>query len=166
MRHEIAATVTPPLDLDLNGYIDSLLQRFCNPKLPHRLAQIAWDGSQKIPFRLLGTLADLLATDRPIDRLCVPIAAWFQFIKRKAVDDEKLVDPLATELLTVAAACNGTANDCRKLLQLTAVFPHELAGHPRLMAGIESAYRALNDVHDAASLAGCLDRLRPSSGPR
>jgi fructuronate reductase len=162
MRHEILATVPAPRDLDVNGYIDSLLQRFRNPMLPHRLAQIAWDGSQKIPFRLLGTIADLLALDRPIDKLCVPIAAWLQFIKRKAVNDEKLVDPIAAQLLAIGGACNGTANDCRMFLQLTDIFPRELAKHPKLITGIESAYGALNDVRDASGLARYLGRLHTS----
>jgi fructuronate reductase len=159
MRHEISATVAAPRDLDLSGYISSLLQRFRNPMLPHRLAQIAWDGSQKIPFRLLGTIADLLAVDRPIDKLCVPIAAWFQFIKRKAANNDKLVDPIAARLLAIGGTCNGTANDCRMFLQLTDTFPRELAKHPKLIAGIESAYGTLSDVHDAAGLARYLGRL-------
>jgi fructuronate reductase len=159
MRHEISATVQAPADLDLHDYVDSLLQRFENPMLPHRLAQIAWDGSQKIPFRLLGTLADLLAMGRPVDTLCVPIAAWLQFIRRKAINNEKLVDPLAAQLLSIGSACSGAVTDCRMLLGLTAVFPSELAKHPKVVAGIESAYGALNQVHDAAGLSNCLGRL-------
>ena len=162
MRHEIAVTVPAPPDLDLGGYISSLLRRFQNPLLPHRLAQIAWDGSQKIPFRLLGTMADLLAMGRRIDELCVPIAAWLQFIKRKASNDVELVDPMAAQLLTLGRACNGTANDCRMLLDLAAVFPRELTQHPKVIAGVESAYSALNEIHDAASLANYLTRFLAS----
>jgi fructuronate reductase len=162
MRHEISVTVPAPADLDLSGYVDSLLRRFRNPMLPHRLAQIAWDGSQKIPFRLLGTIADLLVMDRPIDKLCVPIAAWLQFIRRKAANNEQLVDPIAGQLLAIGSACSGTANDCRMLLELTAVFPRELANHPKVLAAVEAAYGALSEVHDAAGLANYLGRLLAS----
>ncbi|MGJ3626697.1 hypothetical protein AB5I41_07250 [Sphingomonas sp. MMS24-JH45] len=42
---------------DLDAYADALLARFANPALPHRLAQIAMDGSQKIGPRWLEPLA-------------------------------------------------------------------------------------------------------------
>ncbi len=38
-----------------------LLERFANRGLQHRLAQIATDGSQKLPLRLVGTVNDLRA---------------------------------------------------------------------------------------------------------
>ena len=45
----------------------SCCERFRNPALPHRTRQIAMDGSQKLPQRLLGTVRDRLAARR-VDR--------------------------------------------------------------------------------------------------
>ncbi|WP_229660391.1 hypothetical protein [Croceicoccus pelagius] len=42
---------------DLEAYADKLRQRFADPALNHRLAQIAMDGTQKIPQRWLDTAA-------------------------------------------------------------------------------------------------------------
>ena len=43
---------------NLPSYRAALLQRFHNPALKHRTWQIAMDGSQKLPQRLLGTIRD------------------------------------------------------------------------------------------------------------
>ncbi|RZM05539.1 MAG: mannitol dehydrogenase family protein, partial [Sphingomonas sp.] len=53
MRDEAAASLAPAAGQDLDAYADALLARFRNAALPHRLAQIATDGSQKIPQRWL-----------------------------------------------------------------------------------------------------------------
>ncbi|MDS6632367.1 hypothetical protein QYS46_23625 [Klebsiella michiganensis] len=39
--------------VDLTAYADSLIERFSNPALKHRTWQIAMDGSQKLPQRML-----------------------------------------------------------------------------------------------------------------
>ena len=42
-----------PAGLDLPAYRAALAERFANPRMAHRLEQIAADGSQKLPARLL-----------------------------------------------------------------------------------------------------------------
>ena len=41
---------------DVAAYRAALLERFANPRIRHRLAQIAADGSQKLPVRVLPVL--------------------------------------------------------------------------------------------------------------
>jgi fructuronate reductase len=84
MVEDIAPTVAAPHGLHVPEYIESVLRRFRNPMLSYRLLQIAGDGSQKLPFRLLGTVGDAVAARRPLERLCLPIAAWFHFVRRTA----------------------------------------------------------------------------------
>ena len=60
MREEIAPTLPPLLDLDLNDYRSRLLDRLANPALQHQTHQIAANGSQKVPRRLLDTVRDRL----------------------------------------------------------------------------------------------------------
>ncbi len=40
-------------DVDLTQYADKLIARFANPALKHKTRQIAMDGSQKLPQRML-----------------------------------------------------------------------------------------------------------------
>ncbi|MGC8520219.1 MAG: hypothetical protein ACP5P4_17140, partial [Steroidobacteraceae bacterium] len=42
----------------MTGYIHATLERLRNPSVRHQLAQIAWDGSQKLPVRLLASAAE------------------------------------------------------------------------------------------------------------
>lgn len=53
MMQEQAPTLSMPEGTDLNAYATLLIERFSNPSLRHRTRQIAMDGSQKLPQRLL-----------------------------------------------------------------------------------------------------------------
>lgn len=53
MLNEQAPTLSMPEGTDLAAYAELLIARFTNPSLKHRTWQIAMDGSQKLPQRLL-----------------------------------------------------------------------------------------------------------------
>jgi fructuronate reductase len=153
MQEDILPSLTAPRGLVLQQYIETLLQRFRNPEIRHLLAQIAWDGSQKLPFRLFGPITEALAAGRRIDRLCMPIAAWFHFVRRKAAQGERVNDPLAQELFDIGTACSGDAtHDVAAFLALSKVFPSALTSDNRFQSGLRSAYQALNSVTRAAQL--------------
>ncbi len=65
---EVIPTIPPPPGTDLRGYARDLLARFGNTAIRHRTWQIAMDGSQKLPQRLLGTIRERLAQGGSIDR--------------------------------------------------------------------------------------------------
>jgi fructuronate reductase len=141
MTDDILPSLTAPRGLDLRTYIDAILKRFRNPNMHHELAQIAMDGSQKLPFRLLGTIRDALAAGRPVDRLCVPIAAWMQFVRRAALRGERVKDPLAPTLFDIGRACEGRgATDTLRFLALDSVFPADLRTDARVTQALATAY--------------------------
>ena len=108
------------------------------------MAQIAWDGSQKLPFRLLGTIHDNLQAGRPIDRLCVPVAAWMHFVRRKAADGEQVVDPLAKRLFDIGKSCQNRASaDLPMFLALEQVFAPSLVANEIFTSGLARAYDGL-----------------------
>jgi len=146
MRQEIAPSLKSAPGLDLNAYIAAVLARFRNPAIAHHLSQIAWDGSQKLPFRLLGTIADNLAAGRPFDRLALAAAAWIGFVRERARGGSAITDPLADRLSELGKACTGDpARDVGLFLGLDAVFPRPLAADPRFRAALEGAYGRLSD---------------------
>ncbi len=98
MREDIAPSLEAEAGLDLDAYSAAILARFANPALRHELAQIAWDGSKKLPFRLLGTVGDAYAGGRSVERLAVPMAAWMLFVRAQLARGATLVDPLAPVL--------------------------------------------------------------------
>lgn len=128
MREEIEPTlaVIDGLgDVDLAAYRMRLIERFANPALAHRTAQIAMDGSQKIPQRWLGTLRERLAADASIEHLALALAAWLQFLG--GVDEAgrafTIDDPLAAELQALHARAAGAPTDTARIATLLGFAP-------------------------------------------
>ncbi|MBV6868803.1 mannitol dehydrogenase family protein [Xanthomonas euvesicatoria] len=143
MRAEIAPTLQAMQGFDAQRYSDAILARFRNPAIGHLLAQIAWDGSQKLPVRLLGTIGDALATGRPIQRLCLAVAAWLHFVRRQAHNGVPLTDPLNDVLSALGRNATGDAgHDVADFLTLEAVFG-SLSADARFPASLQAAYAAL-----------------------
>ncbi|WP_243040423.1 mannitol dehydrogenase family protein [Dyella sedimenti] len=146
MRGHIAPAIALPEGLEADRYIGAILERFRNPSIRHRLSQIAWDGSQKLPVRLLGTLGESLAQGRSIDALCLPIAAWMHFVRRQAQRGVALVDPLNERLTAVGLACTGDpAADVAAFLAIKEVFA-PWSGEAAYVAAQQRAYAALGDA--------------------
>ncbi len=95
MREEAARSFTPAPEQDLQTYADLLLERFANRARPHRLRQIAMDGSQKIPQRWLETLRVAQSEGRRCAALLQALAAWIVFVRGERFPVE---DPAAQEL--------------------------------------------------------------------
>lgn len=96
MEQEVSPTLSVPPEVDLAAYRARLLRRFADPGLAHRTWQIAMDGSQKLPPRLLATIRERLATGQPFDCLALVVAAWMRYVigvdeagKRIEVSDPK-----------------------------------------------------------------------------
>ena len=141
MIDDIAPSLAAPTGMDLGVYVEVILRRFRNPQIRHRLAQIAADGSQKLPIRLLGTLAAALAAGRPVQRLAAPVAAWMRVIAEAARRGAPLADPLAGVLAEVGARCEGRGDrDTAAFLSLQAVFPTELGAAEPFRRAVEAAY--------------------------
>ncbi|STQ12150.1 Mannitol dehydrogenase domain-containing protein [Enterobacter cloacae] len=69
--------------VDLGHYADLLIARYSNPALRHRTWQIAMDGSQKLPQRMLDSVRWHLVHQKPFPLLrwvwragCAMSAGW------------------------------------------------------------------------------------------
>lgn len=149
-HQDIAASLGPVDGLDVPGYVDAVLDRFRNPAIRHLLAQIAWDGSQKLPYRLLDTTAAALDAGRSVQRLVVPVAAWIAFLGNKAKAGEKITDPLAD----VLAAAATDAAPVEAVLALRQVFPARVAEDARYREALVNAYAAIQAGKLGELLAG------------
>lgn len=141
---------------DLAGYRDQLLQRFRNTALKHRTRQIASDGSQKIPQRLLAPGAILAAEGRSMDRIALGIAAWLRVAGDHADDGTPLPldDPQAETLRALAAPGRSPDAVVAALFDASGLVP-ERDRHPALRDAIARMLTALA-THGAV---GTLDRL-------
>jgi fructuronate reductase len=157
LRDEVAPTLPPLPGLDLAAYRASLLARFANPALAHQTRQIAMDGSQKLPQRLLGTVRERLAAGLPITHLALAVAAWLHWLR--GVDEAgrayAIDDPLAVQLADLAqraGACAEGLDWARVFTSFAPVFG-ELGDSPEFVATVAQALQALRDQGVAGALS-------------
>lgn len=143
MLSDVVPLLEAPKGLDLTAYSEAILKRFRNPAIRHLLSQIAWDGSQKLPIRLLSSLSEALEKGQDVSRFGVPLAAWMRFIRAKAVAGETITDPLADELIAMGKGLKDDLSDVATFLAYRKVFPEALANDPRVIAAVEAAYQTL-----------------------
>jgi fructuronate reductase len=156
MRDEIAPTLPALPGLDLNDYRARLLQRFTNPALQHQTRQIAMDGSQKLPQRLLGTVRDRIAAHESFDRLALALAAWFHYLH--GVDETgatcDIQDPLAAALIERVARADAAGSVHDGIVLFTSFAPvfGELGNVPRFVSAVARHALALKQRGVLATL--------------
>jgi fructuronate reductase len=130
---EAETTLSPPPELDVAAYRRELMARFDNPTLRHRTRQIAMDGSQKLPQRLLATIAARLDAGQGIDALSLAVAAW---VRWQAGQDDLgqphiVDDPLATPIAAALGTATTTQERVAAILAFDAVVPPALGANPQ-----------------------------------
>jgi fructuronate reductase len=156
MRDEIAPTLPALPGLDLTGYGEQLLTRYANPALAHRTHQIAMDGSQKLPQRLLGTVRDRLRAGQSIDRLALAVAAWIHYLcgTDETGASHEIQDPLAAALAARLAQANTAGAVHDRIAFFTGFAPvfGELGGEPRFVSAVAHHVRLLEERGVIAAL--------------
>lgn len=134
---EASAHLVLPTE-EVAAYRQALIERFENPRIRHLLAQIAADGSQKLPIRILPTIALERAQGRlPIGALRV-LAAWINHLRGAGVPVKD------TAGHTVQALAIGSLHEA-----VTAVLAHL---HPALAADSD-VVAAVDDLCQQLSAA-------------
>jgi fructuronate reductase len=146
MHREVTPTLATPPGAVLEAYKQALLVRFRNPSLRHRTWQIAMDGSQKLPQRLLGTIRDRLKAGQSIDALALGVAAWMRYVtgideKGQPID---LRDPMRDELLARSKAAGpNAAKLSAALLAIDRIFGRDLPANATFTAAVTRALDSL-----------------------
>jgi fructuronate reductase len=145
MTEEVIPTLPQELG-NLPAYRDALLGRFANRALMHRLAQIAMDGSQKLPQRLLGTIRECMRRGLSIEHAALGIAAWMHHLT--GIDERgsaiEVNDPLAEKLLAIAKPAAGSAKQLANgLLGITEIFGNDLPRNDLLCATLDRQLTSL-----------------------
>ncbi|HEY8474002.1 MAG TPA: mannitol dehydrogenase family protein [Natronosporangium sp.] len=132
VAEDVAPSLDPPDGLSVEAYGRSVLDRFANPAIGHRTWQVAMDGSQKLPQRVLHTIADRRAAGATPRWAALVVAAWMRFVT--GYDDAgrplPLDDPLAEPIRKAIADADTPAAIANGLLALDQVFAPELAEDP------------------------------------
>ena len=151
--HEWVLIEGTSVKVGITDYAQDLLARFQNPAIRHRTWQIAMDGSQKLPQRLLATLRERLAAGLPSPALATAIAAWMHFaVKTAHTPGAVLNDPLSGDILAQARVSNDSAAIIDNLLGLNKIFGSDLKTHAGFKAELLAGWRQLA-AHPAVAAA-------------
>jgi fructuronate reductase len=130
MDNDVAPTLDVPGGFDLDRYQQDLLGRFANPALRHRTLQIAMDGSQKLPQRLLGTVLDRRRAGAEPTVAALGVAAWMRFVSARRSDGGRELtvdDPLADAIVQRLGGRQDPRRIVDALLSMHEIFGQELA---------------------------------------
>ena len=145
MEEESAPTLDARATGDLRPYMRELLARFRNPALQHRTWQIAMDGSQKLPQRLLGTIRARLAKGERIERLALGVAGWMRYVT--GVDEAggaiDVRDPLSARFKIITDREGLNADRLAPALANVHEVFGDLGGDARFMASVTTALAKL-----------------------
>lgn len=141
------ATTLKITGVDFAAYADSLLARFANPALKHRTWQIAMDGSQKLPQRLLDGIRLHLANKSAWPLLALGVAGWMRYVS--GVDDAgqqiDIRDPLADKIRALVDNSRESER-VTALLTLTEIFGTDLPGNATFVDEIQQAWQRLTQA--------------------
>lgn len=131
-------------DVDLTAYADSLIDRFANPALQHRTWQIAMDGSQKLPQRMLDGIRVHLERKSAWPLLALGVAGWIRYVsgtdeRGDAID---VRDPLSDKIQSIVKA-SSEAERVNALLTLSEVFGQDLPHNSVFVNAVNEAYQRL-----------------------
>lgn len=142
MRIEVVPALLQPAGMDLEIYITSLLNRFKNPALHHRLLQIASDSSQKIPQRFLPVIQTRLERGLPLGRFAYAIAGFLLLVEAQGDDlsERTFQDPQRD---AIRASLLALHDDIAKLLTLLE--------NRNLFGPLKDHAQACSEVHQALS---------------
>jgi fructuronate reductase len=142
-RHMTAAAATlPPLTgVDTGDYAAALLERFANPSLAHQTAQIAMDGTEKLPQRIVAPAIEAQQLGQDITPFAFATALWMRFCLGRLDDGTayQISDPRAAEITDrVARAGQDTDALMAGLLAMRDVFDPAFADAPEMRAAIQN----------------------------
>ncbi|MDC9597510.1 fructuronate reductase [Xenorhabdus anantnagensis] len=168
MLNEQAPTLSMPEDTDLVAYVDNLIERFANPALKHQTWQIAMDGSQKLPQRMVDSIEWHLVQSSDYGRdyrhLALGVAGWMRYIS--GVDEQgrpiDVRDPLKATFAAIFAKYDYAKYGhsvavveevVKALLAIESIFGKKLAKNREFVDNVTKAYQKLLKVGARQAIA-------------
>jgi fructuronate reductase len=142
-RHmaEAAKTLDPVPGIDLAAYAQDLRARFANTAIAHQTYQIAMDGTQKLPQRLIEPAMIALRRGLPLDSYAFAVAAWMRYCLGMDENGNRyaLRDPREAAIAERLRAAGGDAGSIvDSLLDLPGLFEPELASSPEFQGAVNA----------------------------
>jgi mannitol 2-dehydrogenase len=161
MHHEIVPLLPPAPGIDLEEYVETLLERLSNPKMEDELQRLCRRGSTKVPSYLLPSIAEAREAGRSHDRLTLAVAGWLRYLRGTdfageeiAIDDARkgVLQPLVVE----------GGDDPRRVLAEHDVFG-DLGADAGFAAAVGEALAALDRDGPRATVQAYADASRDAA---
>ena len=114
---DMEPTLPPAPGIDIAEYRAELGRRWINPRIEHRLEQIAADGSRKIPARYADPARERLAAGKPPRWIALVLAAWARHL-RAPEGGLPVRDPGARPVQEALARAGGPAEEAHAVLSV------------------------------------------------
>lgn len=144
-RKEIIQTLETPEGENLYAYCDKLLKRYQNSAIEHKTWQIAMDGSQKLPQRIMETVTYLLKNGKSFKGLALAIAAWIQYVSGIDLNGKTIDvrDPMADDFVAIFKKSKTSEKYVETILSIKEVFPVQLRESSIFKKEIQNSYNML-----------------------
>jgi fructuronate reductase len=132
--------------VDLCDYAQKLIERYSNPALQHRTWQIAMNGSQKLPQRMLDSVRWHLRHGSSFSLLASGgVTGWMKYVSGQddAGEPIELSDPLASDIKRVVNASPSGAERAAALQGLQSIFGDDLPQNPVFVSAVTDACLSL-----------------------
>ena len=159
MTFEALPTLELPDGIDVQNYIESLISRFANDSLQHKLSQIAMDGSQKIPQRWLAGATELSAQHKDMTATALGVAAWVLYARGKDLEGNphKVDDPMSQTLGELHSLHKNPEELIRSVLMMSDIFPKKLHEDGAFFNTVLNAYLTMI----SSGVAACMQFDHP-----
>ncbi|HEX8593968.1 MAG TPA: mannitol dehydrogenase family protein [Pseudomonas sp.] len=152
--------VTPQLasvpGIDLEGYKDTLIERFSNQAIADQLERVCSDGSSKFPKFTVPTINRLILDQGNLERASLVVAAWAVYLQRSEGENGvpyTIVDPRAE-------FCKALVADdvliTQRLLDVEEIFGKAIAQSAEFVAAFEHNLNSLKEIGVSKTLENLL----------
>lgn len=151
MQEEVKPLLPAIEGVDIDAYINKLMERFANPTIMDQINRLTLNGSGKLPQFIMPSIAEQIwqVKSHNFRRLALSVASWFRYLT--GVDEQgkpiSIDDPMAEALQ--AKAREGGENP-GPLLNVKNLFGDDLRGDKLF---VEELTRALQSLHRNGAIA-------------
>lgn len=162
LDREARPVVPTVAGIDVDVYIDTLIERFSNPNIGDQISRLCLDGSAKFPKFLLPTVRAQLAQDGPIALSALALAGWCAYLRGTTSAGAPITLAADPSLSRAREHAEASVEDPSEFLRFTEVFDSEIADHPRFVAAFSDALTSLTESGVPAAIDAALNADHPS----
>jgi mannitol 2-dehydrogenase len=156
MNKEATPTLAPVPGVDLDGYKDTLIERFCNPEIRDTIARLCAESSDRIPKWLLPVVRSQLSHGGEVTLSAAIVASWARYAE--GVDEHgQAIDVVDRQRDRVMALAARQDEDPLAFISNRDLFG-DLIENARFVDAYVSALRSLHERGARATLQALIER--------